>query len=37
MFELDYWNLAFKDCQTYINENAGANANIYVVDSKSNA
>jgi hypothetical protein len=34
VFEMDYWNLAFKESQTYINQNAGANADVFVADSK---
>jgi hypothetical protein len=34
VFEMDYWNLAFKESQAYINQNAGANADIFVADSK---
>lgn len=37
VFELDYWNLAFKEAQSYINQTAGANANIFVGDSKPSA
>jgi hypothetical protein len=36
-FELDYWDLAFKDAQLYVNQTAGANANIFVGDSKPSA
>jgi hypothetical protein len=37
VFELDYWSLAFKEAQTYINQTAGVNANIFVGDSKPSA
>jgi hypothetical protein len=37
VFDLDYWNLAFREGQDYINQNAGANANIFVLDSKPSA
>jgi hypothetical protein len=37
VFELDYWDLAFKEGQSYINQTADANANIFVGDSKPSA
>jgi hypothetical protein len=33
-YELDYWNLAYRDAQLYLNQVAPQNANIYVVNSK---
>jgi hypothetical protein len=36
-YELDYWDLAFKEGQSYINQTADANANIFVGDSKPSA
>jgi 4-amino-4-deoxy-L-arabinose transferase-like glycosyltransferase len=36
-YELDYWNLAFREAQTYINQNAKENANIYAGDAKQTA
>lgn len=36
-FELDYWNLAFKEGQDYINQTAGENANIFAGNSKPSA
>jgi hypothetical protein len=33
-FELDYWNLAFREAQLYVNQTATENANIYVDKSK---
>jgi hypothetical protein len=36
-YELDYWHLAFKEAQGYVNQTAYANANIFVGDSKSSA
>lgn len=35
-FELDYWDLAFREAQLYINQNADRNANIFVGNSKPN-
>lgn len=37
VFELDYWHLAFKEAQTYINQVAAKNADIFVGDSKTSA
>lgn len=37
VFELDYWHIAFKEAQSYINENALPNANIFAGNSKPNA
>jgi len=37
VFELDYWSLAFKEAQSYINQTAGENANVFVGDSKPSA
>lgn len=37
VFELDYWDLAFKEAQSYLNQTAGLNANIFVGDSKPSA
>jgi hypothetical protein len=37
VFELDYWHLAYKEAQTYINQTAPTNANILVGNSKPNA
>lgn len=37
VFELDYWHLAFKEAQSYVNQVAPANANIFVGDSKPGA
>ena len=34
-FDLDYWNLAFREAQLYINQTAGQNANIYVDKSRN--
>jgi hypothetical protein len=34
-FELDYWHLAFREAQEYINQNADANADIFVGNSKT--
>jgi hypothetical protein len=34
VFELDYWNLAFREAIAYVNETAGANANIFVGEEK---
>jgi hypothetical protein len=33
-YELDYWDLAFREAQLYLNQTAGQNANIYVDKSK---
>jgi len=33
-YELDYWSLAFKEAQEYVDQEAGKNANIYVDKSK---
>jgi hypothetical protein len=37
VFELDYWHLAFNEAQSYINQTADRNANIFVGDSKPSA
>lgn len=37
VFELDYWDLGFKEAQSYLNQTADANANIFVGDSKPSA
>ncbi len=37
VYELDYWDLAFKEAQTYINQTASPNANIFAGDSKPSA
>ena len=37
VFELDYWHLAFKEAQGYVNQVASPNANIFVGDSKPSA
>jgi hypothetical protein len=37
VYELDYWNLAFREAQDYINQHAGENANIYAGDAKQTA
>ena len=37
VYELDYWDLAFKEAQSYINQAAGTNANIFAGDSKPSA
>lgn len=37
VFELDYWDLAFMEAQTYINQNADANANVFAGGSKQTA
>jgi hypothetical protein len=29
-FELDYWDLAFREAQLYVNQHASANANVFV-------
>ena len=34
-FDLDYWNLAFREAQLYLNQTAGKDANIYVDKSKN--
>jgi hypothetical protein len=34
---LDYWDLAFKEAQSFINQTADPNANIFVGDSKPSA
>ena len=35
VFELDYWHLASKEAQNYVNENAHADAHIFAGDTKS--
>jgi hypothetical protein len=37
VYELDYWNLAFEEAQTYINDHARENADIYAGDAKQTA
>ena len=37
VFELDYWHLAYKEAQTYVNEVAATNANIFAGNSKPSA
>jgi hypothetical protein len=37
VFELDYWDLAFREAQSYVNQIARPNANIFVGDSKPSA
>jgi hypothetical protein len=37
VFELDYWHLTFKEAQSYVNQVAPANANVFVGDSKPSA
>ena len=37
LYELDYWRLAFKEAQAYLNQTAEVNANIFVGDSKPSA
>jgi hypothetical protein len=37
VFELDYWDLAFREGQLYLNQAAGRNANIFAGDSKPSA
>ena len=37
VFELDYWSLASKEAQAYINQAAGVNANIFAGESKPSA
>jgi hypothetical protein len=37
VYELDYWHLAYREAQEYLNENAGLNANIYAGGTKQNA
>ncbi len=34
-FDLDYWNLAFREAQLYLNQTADKDANIYAGDSKN--
>ena len=34
LYELDYWNLAFREGQLYLNATAPQNANIFVKESK---
>jgi hypothetical protein len=35
VYEMDYWHLAVSEAQAYINQNARADANIFVGDTKS--
>jgi hypothetical protein len=37
VYEMDYWDLAFKEAQSYINQTAGISANIFAGDSKPSA
>lgn len=37
VYEMDYWRLAFREAQAYLNRTAEANANIFVGDSKPSA
>jgi hypothetical protein len=37
VFEMDYWRLAFREAQVYLNRTAPANANIFVGNSKPSA
>ena len=37
VFELDYWHLAFKEAQSFVNQTARPNANIFVGNSKPSA
>jgi hypothetical protein len=37
VYELDYWNLAFREAQMYINQQAEQNADIYAGDAKQTA
>lgn len=37
VFELDYWHLAYREAQTYLNQTAAPNANIFVGNSKPSA
>ena len=37
VFELDYWHLAYKEAQIYVNQTASPNANIFVGNSKPSA
>jgi hypothetical protein len=37
VFELDYWHLAYREAQNYINENAEPDANVFAGNSKPNA
>jgi hypothetical protein len=37
VFEMDYWRLAFREAQAYLNRTAKGNANIFVGDSKPSA
>ena len=36
-FELDYWDLAFREGQAFINQTAAKNANVFAGDSKPSA
>jgi hypothetical protein len=36
-FEMDYWNLAYKEAQSYVNQTARTGANVFVGDAKSSA
>lgn len=36
-FEMDYWNLAYREAQSYVNEAAEAGADVFVGDGKSSA
>jgi hypothetical protein len=37
VFELDYWQVAFREAQAYVNRNAGRDANIYAGGAKQTA
>ena len=37
VFELDYWNLAFREAQGYVNQHADPNANVYAGNAKQTA
>ncbi|RPI92285.1 MAG: hypothetical protein EHM40_13510 [Chloroflexi bacterium] len=37
VFEMDYWHLAFREAQVYINENADLNANVFAGGTKQSA
>jgi len=36
-FEMDYWNLAYKDAFSFVNQTSGTGANVFVGDAKSSA
>jgi hypothetical protein len=37
VYELDYWDLAFKEAQSFINQTAGPSANIFAGNAKPSA